>query len=103
MERLGKNIGRYYGDTIDIQRILARIEIAASKHGWISETFFEIPDLKLFAFGRRPSGAAADAPRIYLSAGIHGDEPAGPLAALRLLEENRWPAHLDLRLCPCLN
>jgi len=42
-------------------------------------------------------------PRIYLSAGIHGDEPASPLAALRLLQENRWPENVDLWFCPCLN
>ena len=42
-------------------------------------------------------------PRIYLSTGIHGDEPAGPLAALRLLQENQWPANAELWFCPCLN
>src|SRR6185437_11717106 len=41
--------------------------------------------------------------RVYISTGIHGDEPAGPLAALRLLRENQWPPNLDLWFCPCLN
>ena len=41
--------------------------------------------------------------RAYLSAGIHGDEPASPVAALRLLQENKWPENLDLWFCPCLN
>jgi len=41
--------------------------------------------------------------KIYLSTGIHGDEPAGPLAALRLLQENQWPANVELWFCPCLN
>lgn len=45
----------------------------------------------------------ADARRIYISAGMHGDEPAGPLAAQRLLRQNAWPAGLDIWLCPCLN
>jgi hypothetical protein len=44
-----------------------------------------------------------DAKRIYISTGIHGDEPAGPLAARRLLQENAWPPGLEIRLCPCLN
>ena len=43
------------------------------------------------------------AARIYISTGIHGDEPAGPLAARLLLQENAWPPGLELRLCPCLN
>jgi hypothetical protein len=51
---------------------------------------------------RRPP-TRPDAPRIYISTGIHGDEPAGPLAARRLLQEDRWPAYADLWLCPCLN
>jgi len=41
--------------------------------------------------------------RIYISTGIHGDEPAGPLAALQLLKDDRWPANADVWLCPCLN
>ncbi len=46
---------------------------------------------------------AAGVKRVYLSSGIHGDEPAGPLAVRRLLQENRWPENLALWLCPCLN
>ena len=44
-----------------------------------------------------------EAPRIYISTGIHGDEPAGPLAARRLLQEDAWPPGWDIWLCPCLN
>lgn len=40
---------------------------------------------------------------IYLSAGIHGDEPAGPLALLGLLQENRFPAEIGLVIFPLLN
>src|ERR1041385_9256401 len=102
MQRLGKNIDRYRGECIDIQRTLRDIEDAAREHGWTSETFFESAGFKLFAL-RRPSRLAPHASRVYLSAGIHGDEPAGPLAALQLLRENRWPENLDLWFCPCLN
>jgi len=41
--------------------------------------------------------------RIYISTGIHGDEPAGPLAALKLVHENRWPKNAEIYLLPCLN
>lgn len=52
----------------------------------------------------RPAGAQHERPfRVYISTGIHGDEPAGPLAVRRLLQENRWPSNLEIRLCPCLN
>jgi hypothetical protein len=103
MQRLGKNVGRYLGDTIDIRRTLADIQDAALKNGWASETFFESPDFPLFALTRNSKLKTQNPKRVYLSAGIHGDEPAGPLAALRLLQENQWPKNLDLWFCPCLN
>jgi murein peptide amidase A len=110
MQRLGKNVGRYLGDTIDIRQILRDIELAARQHGWTSETFFESNEFKLFALtrpARQQTGngehVTRHTPHVYLSTGIHGDEPAGPLAALQLLQENRWPENLDLWFCPCLN
>ena len=33
--------------------------------------------------------------RVYISTGIHGDEPAGPLAGVQLIQENKWPENLD--------
>lgn len=100
MQRLGKNIGKYSGETIDIQRVLAEMETAAEVHGWNQEVFLKTESYKLIALTRK---AVNPARRIYISTGIHGDEPAGPLAALQLLQENRWPANADLWLCPCLN
>jgi protein MpaA len=43
------------------------------------------------------------APRLYLSAGIHGDEVAGPLAALRMLREPGFFKEIDVTLFPILN
>ena len=107
MQRLGKNVGRYLGDTIDIQQILRDVKTAANKYGWQEEIFFETNELKLSGLTRhaqtRSPKPETPNPRVYLSAGIHGDEPAGPVAALRLLQENKWPDNLDLWFCPCLN
>ena len=102
MQWLGKNVGRYLGDTIDVKQVLRDIDRAAKQYDWNSEVFFEAQDLKLYALTRsgKPRGTN---PRIYLSAGIHGDEPAGPLAARQLIQANQWPDNLDLWFCPCLN
>jgi len=102
MQWLGKNVGRYLGDTIDVKQVLRDIDRAAKQYDWNSEVFFEAQDLKLYALTRsgKPRGTN---PRIYLSAGIHGDEPAGPLAARKLIQANQWPDNLDLWFCPCLN
>jgi murein peptide amidase A len=103
MQRLGKNLNRYCGETIDIRDTLRKIKSAAQKYSWASETFYKESDLELIALTRSYSNKAKSPKRVYLSAGIHGDEPAGPLAALRLLEENKWPDNVDLWFCPCLN
>ncbi len=102
MKRLGKNLGGYFGETLDIRAVLRDIKAAAQTHGWTFELFYKIGDLELFAL-HRPSRITGCGSRIYLSAGIHGDEPAGPLAALRLLTENRWPDSAEVWLLPCLN
>jgi protein MpaA len=100
MQRLGKNNGKYFGESIDIQKVIAAMETAAEDHGWKSEVFLEVDSFKLLGLTRK---VARPVKRIYISTGIHGDEPAGPLAVLQLLQENRWPAYADIWLCPCLN
>jgi len=102
MERLGKNIDGYRGETIDIRAVLAGIRLAAQQHGWISEIFYDAGGFSL-AVLHRDCRDTTHRKRIYLSAGIHGDEPAGPVTALKLLQENRWPENLELYFCPCLN
>jgi len=104
VQKLGKNHGGYHGETIDIRAVLLDVKTAAQSHGWTSELFYKTGDLELFALHRRPEiGGQKPEVRIYISAGIHGDEPAGPLAALQLLRENSWPANAELWLLPCLN
>ena len=103
VERLGKNHGGYHGETIDIHAVLRDIEAAAQQHGWAAEVFGQQGEFKLLALHRTPSRITNHESRIYLSTGIHGDEPAGPLAGLHLLQANRWPANAELWFCPCLN
>ena len=105
MQKLGKNHGGYHGETIDIRAVLRDIKSAAQSHGWSAELFYKTGDLELFALHRKPASTLNSQPstRLYLSAGIHGDEPAGPLAALKLIQENHWPAHAEIFLVPCLN
>jgi len=105
VQRLGKNIGGYNGEIIDIRAVLREVKAAAQLHGWSAELFYKTGDLELLALHRNPlsPSVTGPAPRIYISTGIHGDEPAGPTAALRLLRENKWPAAAELWLLPCLN
>lgn len=100
MQRLGKNLGGYFGEQINIQNILLEAETPARQHGWTSELFHADGELRWLALRRVAPGSTR---RVYISTGIHGDEPAGPLAALQLLRENQWPDHAEIVLLPCLN
>ena len=93
MQRLGKNAGRYCGETIDIQRVLQQIDQAAAAKNWTRDANF-------LAYRRECPQPRA---KVYISTGIHGDEPAGPLAVLKLIEENSWPNDISIWLVPCLN
>jgi len=103
VQKLGKNHGGYHGETIDIRAILRDIKSTAQAHGWSSELFYKTGDLEIFALNRKPVRTSDFPLRTYISTGIHGDEPAGPLAALKLIQENRWPTSAELFLVPCLN
>ncbi|MFM2171212.1 MAG: hypothetical protein RI957_1441 [Verrucomicrobiota bacterium] len=46
--------------------------------------------------------AGAGRPTVYLSAGIHGDEPAGPLAIERFWQKEN-PSDVNWLVCPMLN
>jgi hypothetical protein len=104
VQKLGKNHGGYHGDTIDIRAVLRDVERSAQLHGWVSDCFHESGDFRWLALRRESSlSTPHSALRIYISTGIHGDEPAGPLAVLKLVHENRWPKNAEIYLLPCLN
>jgi hypothetical protein len=100
MQKLGKNVDRYRGETIDIAAVLAEILQQAREQGWNIDSLSTDNGLAIPALRR-----TVPVPRacLYLSAGIHGDEPAGPLAVRQLFRENRWPDGVEICLCPCLN
>ena len=103
LQRLGKNLNGYFGETIDIDAVLPDCVAAGRTHGWMVEEISAAPKPSLLALTRSGSTNVPLKPKVYISTGIHGDEPAGPLAARRLLQENEWPQEIDLRLLPCLN
>jgi predicted deacylase len=100
MQRLGKNTGSYLGDRIDIDGVLASVLLAARQNDWEEERLTVSERLELLALRRIPTQARKT---IYISTGIHGDEPAGPLAVQQLLAEDPWPPDIAIWLCPCLN
>jgi hypothetical protein len=77
-----------------------QFDAAARKAGFRAEAYGEINGHALVAYTKRTPGSR---PKVYLSAGIHGDEPAPPLALLRLIETGFFDHRCTWFLCPMLN
>ena len=71
---------------------------AAEAAGFSATLLADLEAGPLVAWERPGNG-----PRVYLSAGIHGDEPAGPLALLELLREGVFTSPVQWSICPMLN
>ena len=100
MPRLNQNKGKYQGECIDIHQILREIHDLALQTGWEGATLSVSESNHLPVFRHLVPNPRH---QVYISSGIHGDEPAGPLAVLKLFQENAWPAHIGISLVPCLN
>src|SRR4051812_28951415 len=77
-----------------------RIQAAGRAAGFRVEPFGDVGGLPLFSLTKRTPGPR---PRIYISAGIHGDEPAPPLALLELIEHGILDGRAVWFICPLLN
>jgi hypothetical protein len=94
----------YRGEPIDINSVLDRIARAATPP-WAQDNV-SVADERL---PRRTTAVAYRRvsrfphKRLYLSTGIHGDEPAGPLAIAQIMESGIFPDFAEVWICPCLN
>ncbi len=67
-----------------LDQLWARYESLAKRHGWQQETIYAYPDEPGLAI--RAWRTAQRGPALWLLAGIHGEEPAGPNAIAGQLE-----------------
>lgn len=92
--------------TLDPARFAASFDREARARGFFAEPLVEVAGVPLRAYVRRSGLAAAGAsepPRIYLSSGVHGDEPAPPQALLELLRLGVFDDRADWYLVPLVN
>ncbi|PWU05159.1 MAG: hypothetical protein C5B43_03775 [Verrucomicrobia bacterium] len=73
----------------------------ASKNHFESEIIFKNNPVDIVAFIKKSN--LPHAPSIYISSGIHGDEPAGPFAILKLFEEEFFDDSINWYIIPILN
>lgn len=85
---------------LDPADFIPRFDAAARQAGFKVDTYGEINGHALNAYTKRTPGVR---PRVYLSAGMHGDEPAPPLAFLQLMEAGFFDELCTWFVCPMLN
>ncbi len=79
----------------------------AQARGFRADRLAKIAGVPLHAYVRKPSSAAPITsparPKLYLSSGVHGDEPAPPQALLELLRRGAFDDRAEWYLVPLLN
>ena len=86
--------------TLDPAKTVAEVRAAATRTGFEVETFGAVGDVPMLGLTKRTPGPR---PRVYLSAGIHGDEPAPPLALLEMIRDGIFDGRANWFICPLLN
>jgi len=81
---------------MDLEPYINELKQTALSSGWQVEGSLET-QLWLYRPGK------ADSKRFYISAGIHGDEPAGPWAVMNLVRDTAWLEELEVWIFPLLN
>jgi murein peptide amidase A len=92
----------------DPQSYARDVEESARAGGWtirhLSPTASGArPWLQRVAPAGRATSTGAGVPRVYLSAGIHGNEISGPLALIEMLRQPDFFAAFDVTIFPMLN
>jgi murein peptide amidase A len=85
--------------SFDISSYLQSFQRSATDAGFFSESMAVIGGYSLPAYTRILDGA----PKVYLSSGMHGDEPAGVIAMLELLRSGFFGDGVEWRICPVIN
>jgi hypothetical protein len=81
-------------------QLVTRFESVGRANGFRVECYGDITGCPLIALSKRTRGSR---PKFYISAGIHGDEPAPPLALLEMMERGTFDSRANWLICPMLN
>jgi len=91
----------YTGEQIEPARVLSEIEKTATAEGFSARPLFEVENHAVSAFTRK--AITKEGPSIYLSAGVHGDEPAPPMALLKLFQSQKLSDKVNWTVVPLVN
>ncbi|MCP5537853.1 MAG: M14 family metallocarboxypeptidase [Akkermansiaceae bacterium] len=85
--------------SFDVADYLQTFSRLAAGRGFVREVVAAVGGYEIPAFTRSVAGGA----RVYLSSGMHGDEPAGPRAVMEMMAEGCFGNEVEWRICPLIN
>jgi hypothetical protein len=85
---------------VNVKIYSERIKEAARRNRFTLSWYGTIDDIALPVLQRR---AGDSAPEVYISTGVHGNEPAGPMAVLDMLRRKAFPKSLNVTIFPLIN
>lgn len=88
-----------FGVSFDVEQYLKTFARVAGECGFVREVVAEVAGYEIPAFTRQSKAG----PKVYISSGMHGDEPAGPLAMMAMMAEGRFSQSIEWCVCPMIN
>jgi hypothetical protein len=85
---------------MNVEALSERIKEAANLAGFNLSYYGKMDGIGLPVLERKCSD---DAPEIYISSGVHGDEPAPPMAVLEMLKLKGFPESANYTIFPLIN
>lgn len=94
-------MGGYLGEKIRLDECLDELQKKSELFDWASESLPISEEDSLLCLER--SAEIKDGPVVFISAGIHGDEPATTSAVARMILNDLLPRECSYTVFPCLN
>jgi len=85
---------------MNVETYLKRLKDAAKRAGFTISYYGKVSDLALPVLERH---SGENRPEVYISSGVHGDEPAAPMAVLELLRKGLLPDAANYTIFPIVN
>lgn len=85
---------------MNVQQLIEKFDQALRSAGACSELLAEVEGYPIYGYKLMRTDSERT---VYLSSGMHGDEPAGPLALLELIEEGILEEPVSWVICPMIN
>lgn len=85
--------------SFDVEQYLKTFDRVAGECGFVRVVIAEVAGFEIPAYTR----AQNNGPKIYISSGMHGDEPAGPWALMEMMAEDRFSRSIEWCVCPVIN